>query len=267
MYRTARLIGALRDRGRALVSSRGRALVSSRGRALVSSRGRALVFVGATAALAGAGVGSAVSGASAVGQQTALTGSPAPTTLAAQADSQTTAALGPAAGSSAQQPALGQSAADASSFALGQPYEIYDSVTPWAIPPGHEVATYADGPFAVSPSAVAGRQVLWIDTNGSDPQANAVDAEPGDVTPAGAASWAAQKLAADPGGQAIIYTMRSEWPAVQAAVRAGVPAAEQSQVRWWIADPTGVPHVVPGSSATQWYWGSSYDISTATPGF
>jgi hypothetical protein len=234
MHRTARLIGALRDRGRALVSS----------------RARALALVGAAA-----------------GQQTALTGSGAPTTLVPQADSQTAAVLGPAAGSGAQQPALGQSGADAPSFALGQPYEIYDSVTPWAIPAGHEVATYANGPFAVSPSAVAGRQVLWIDTNGSDPQANAVDAEPGDVTPAGAGSWAAQKLAADPSGQAIIYTMRSEWPAVQAAVRAAVPSAEQSQVRWWIADPTGVPHVVPGSSATQWYWGSSYDISTATPGF
>ena len=42
---------------------------------------------------------------------------------------------------------------------------------------------------------------------------------------------------------------------------------EQSHVRYWIADPTGVPHVVPGSSATQWYWGSSYDITTANPNF
>ena len=40
----------------------------------------------------------------------------------------------------------------------------------------------------------------------------------------------------------------------------------QHQVRWWIADPTGVPHVVPGAQATQWYWGHNYDISTALPG-
>jgi hypothetical protein len=151
--------------------------------------------------------------------------------------------------------------------APARPYEIYDSVTPSAIPAGHEEATYADGPFATSPSAMAGKKVLWIDTNGSDPRADALDVEPGDVTPAGAGSWAAQKLHADPSGQAIIYTMRSEWSSAQAAVRAAVPAAEQSHVRWWIADPTGVPHVVPGSSATQWYWGSNYDISTATPGF
>jgi hypothetical protein len=24
---------------------------------------------------------------------------------------------------------------------------------------------------------------------------------------------------------------------------------------------------VPGASATQWYWGPNYDISTANPGF
>jgi hypothetical protein len=151
--------------------------------------------------------------------------------------------------------------------APARPYQIYDSVTPSAIPAGHEVATYADGPYAASPSAMQGKHVLWIDTNGSDTHASALDVEPGDVTPSGAGSWAAQKLHADPQGQAIIYTMRSEWSAAQAAVRAALPSAEQSHVRWWIADPTGVPHVVPGSSATQWYWGSNYDISTATPGF
>jgi len=53
---------------------------------------------------------------------------------------------------------------------------------------------------------------------------------------------------------------------VQAAI-AALPSSMQSHVRWWIADPTGVPHLVPGSSATQWYWGSGYDISTASPGF
>jgi hypothetical protein len=41
----------------------------------------------------------------------------------------------------------------------------------------------------------------------------------------------------------------------------------RTQVRWWIADPTGHPHLVPGSQATQWYWGENYDISTAEPGF
>jgi hypothetical protein len=28
-----------------------------------------------------------------------------------------------------------------------------------------------------------------------------------------------------------------------------------------------VAHIVPGASATQWYWGTNYDISSVTPGF
>jgi hypothetical protein len=76
-----------------------------------------------------------------------------------------------------------------------QPYLIYDSVTPAAIPSNHEIATYATGNFAVSASKVAGRgPVLWIDTNGTDPAASVLDVEPGDATPSGAASWALQKL-------------------------------------------------------------------------
>jgi hypothetical protein len=147
-----------------------------------------------------------------------------------------------------------------------QPYTIYDSVTPSAIPAGHEVATYATGPYAVQASQVAGRKVLWIDTQGTDPKAAALDVEPGDATPGLAATWAQQKLSADPHTNAIIYTMQSEWPAAQAAI-AGLPHWMQHHVRWWIADPTGVPHVLPGASATQWYWGSNYDITTANPGF
>jgi hypothetical protein len=147
-----------------------------------------------------------------------------------------------------------------------RPFQIYDSVTPSSIPSGKMVATYADGPYAVSPSQVQGHQVMWIDTNGSDPRANALDVEPGDATPQGAASWAEQRLSAYPHSSAIIYTMQSEWPATQAAV-AALPHWMQHQVRWWIADPTGSPHVLPGANATQWYWGSGYDITTAKPGF
>ncbi len=165
-----------------------------------------------------------------------------------------------------QQPAPVHHAPPAPPAPPAQPYQFYDSVTPSAIPAGHEIATYADGPFAVSPSQVAGQKVLWIDTNGSDPSANVLDVEPGDATPSQAATWAQQKLSADPNGTAIIYTMQSEWPATQSAV-ASLPSWMQSHVRWWIADPTGYPHMVPGANATQWYWGQNYDISTANPGF
>jgi hypothetical protein len=150
--------------------------------------------------------------------------------------------------------------------AAPKPYLIYDSVTPGAIPQHHEVATYATGPFAVPYSQVAHRHVMWIDTNGSDPRAGALDIEPGDATPSVAAAWTRQKLSADPHAVAVLYTMQSEWPSVQAAV-GQLPAWMQHHVRWWIADPTGYPHVVPGANATQWYWGQNYDITTANPGF
>jgi hypothetical protein len=147
------------------------------------------------------------------------------------------------------------------------PYLIYDSINPETIPGDHVVATYADGPHPTPVSEVAGRsQVLWIDTVGTDYAASVLDVEPGCATPAAAANWAEHRLSAGPDAVARIYTMLSEWPAVKAAV-AGLPDSMQARIHWWIADPNGTPHVVPGSQATQWYWGSSYDISTAEPDF
>uniref|UniRef100_UPI0026398F16 hypothetical protein n=1 Tax=Trebonia sp. TaxID=2767075 RepID=UPI0026398F16 len=90
--------------------------------------------------------------------------------------------------------------------------------------------------------------------------------EPGDATPWQAAGWIEAKLSADHNTVAIIYTMIDDWQAVKDSV-AGLPQWMQARVRYWIADPTGVPHVLPGSNATQWYWGNNYDISTADPGF
>jgi hypothetical protein len=152
--------------------------------------------------------------------------------------------------------------------APARPYLIYDSVRPRSIPAGqHVIAAYANGAYAVSARAVARRgPVLWIDTNGSEPAASALDVEPGDATPAGAARWARQRLKAYPRSLAIIYTFRNDWQQVKDSV-ADLPAWMRSRVRYWIADPTGVQHVVAGSSATQWYWGNRYDITTATPDF
>jgi hypothetical protein len=142
---------------------------------------------------------------------------------------------------------------------------MYDSVTPGNIPSGQAAAVYANGAYAAYPSQVSGhKSVLWIDTNGSDPHANVLDVEPGDATPYGAAQWVKQRLNAHPKEVAIVYTMRSDWQQVKNNV-AALPSWMQSKVRYWIADPTGVPHVVPGSSATQWYWGPNYDITTANP--
>ena len=152
--------------------------------------------------------------------------------------------------------------------APAKPYYIYDSVTPKDIPAAHPtVATYINGRYKASGSDVAGRhKVLWIDTTGGNPSAAVLDVEPGDATPATAAHWAYQRLHQDPNAQCCIYTMRSLWPAARAAIHQ-LPSSMGDHVQWWIADPTGHPHVVPGSDATQWYWGRNFDISTANPGF
>jgi hypothetical protein len=153
------------------------------------------------------------------------------------------------------------------SAASGQMQTIYDSVNPTAIPAGQQVATYSDGTYQASSASVAGRgNVLWIDTNGSDTHADALDVEPGDETPAQAAQWVSAKLSASPHSDAIVYTLKNDWPSVRASIDT-LPSWMQSQVKYWIADPTGTPHILPGASATQWYWGSEYDISLAQPGF
>ena len=172
----------------------------------------------------------------------------------------------------AARPATAQRPADAASQLqtldnTGKQYQFYDSVIPSAIPAGGIAAVYATGPFAASPSAVASRsKVMWIDVTGSDPQASALDTEPSDATPQQAATWAWNRLHQYPHALARIYTMRAEWPQVQALV-ASYPANIRARIRWWIADPTGYPHMVPGADATQWYWGSGYDESTANPNF
>jgi hypothetical protein len=146
-----------------------------------------------------------------------------------------------------------------------KPYQIWDSVTPSSLPSGKPAAVYANGAYATSASQVSGhKSVLWIDTNGSNPGANVLDVEPGDATPAAAAAWAQQRLVHHPDQVAIIYTMLSSWQAVKDHV-AHLPKAQQDNVRYWIADPTGVDHIVPGADATQWYWGPSTDVSTASP--
>jgi hypothetical protein len=230
------------------------------------------------AAVAGIAIGATTSSTSGTGTPAALnragvsktTSHPAlPHASASQAPTTHRAAPGPAPASAAGQRAhhahIGQHRAVVAKPAA--PYLIYDSVIPSALPANHVAASYATGPYAASPSQLAGKgPVVWIDTNGSDPAASALDVEPGDATPSVAGSWARQRLSEHPHAVARIYTNISEWAAVKASV-AELPQKMQTRVRWWIADPTGVAHLVPGSDATQWYWGPRYDISTATPRF
>ena len=256
-------------------------------------RGKALAYLGAAAALASAGAGTAAAATTSPAARPATlpaahasglhpasphaasphAASTAPAALTGRAPAPAVTTPAPHAPAPAGHASTGTPATAPATTTTGtgtgrpaqpsQPYEFYDSTTPSQIPAGqHEVATYADGAFAVSPSQVSGKQVLWIDTNGTDPSANVLDVEPGDATPAQAATWVQQRETAHPGQLAVIYTMRSDWAAAQQAISA-LPHAMQANVRWWIADPTGTPHILPGATATQWYWGSGYDISSA----
>lgn len=148
-----------------------------------------------------------------------------------------------------------------------RPYTMYDSTTPSAVPAHQPIAVYSTGSYAASPNQLGSAgPVTWIDTTGSNYHASVLDVEPGDATAQQAASWAFHRLQANPSGVARIYTYLSGWAAVQSAIH-GLPGWMQSHVHYWIADPTGAPHIVPGSYATQWNWGSQYDTSMVKPGF
>ncbi|MBO0802871.1 MAG: hypothetical protein J2P25_07325 [Nocardiopsaceae bacterium] len=148
-----------------------------------------------------------------------------------------------------------------------KPYTIYDSIHPSTLPAGQQVAVYSDGDYQASSADVSGRHnVLWIDVNGSNPSASVLDVEPGNASPSTAAQWVRERLTSQPHAVAIVYTMLDEWQQVKDAIGT-LPGQMQDKVRYWIADPTGVPHIVPGSSATQWYWGPDYDKTMALPDF
>lgn len=179
---------------------------------------------------------------------------------------QTTAKQAPAQQAAPQQSAAPQ--APAQPAWPSQPYEFYDSTIPSAIPYGSPAAVYSDGPyFATSWQLGNLGSTLWIDVTGQNPNgASVLDVEPSDATPQQAATWVWNRVNANHHAIARIYTMLGEWPAVQAAIGT-LPGWVQAQVRWWIADPNGIPHIVPGAQATQWYWGPGYDESLALPSF
>jgi hypothetical protein len=139
----------------------------------------------------------------------------------------------------------------------------YDSTTPSQIPADAPiVAGYIDGLYAWKPADWArfSGQHVTITVFGAA-GAQVADVERGDLTPQQGADWARRELAA--GRRPTIYSDRSTWPTV-----VGLLGAEARLVSWWAADPTGTPHLVPGSACTQYAWnqlgqtgGKNVDIS------
>lgn len=144
-----------------------------------------------------------------------------------------------------------------------KPYHMWDATTPGNLPAGKPAAVYSNGAFAATHSQVRGHTVLWIDVTGGNPDANVLDVEKGDAPSGSAAGWVQARTDRHPNSTAIIYSSVSSWKGVKENV-SHLPDHVKSHVRYWIAQPTGKDHLVPGSDATQWNWSQGTDESTAT---
>jgi hypothetical protein len=148
-------------------------------------------------------------------------------------------------------------------------FTMYDAVTVANIPAdAHAIAGYTDGLYRNVQEIrrrFGGRMVFTISVS-STGFGDCLDVENGDATPAQAAVWVRERLRA---GQwrPCIYASRSNMPAVWAELQhAGV---QRDQVRLWVADWTGEPHIPAGYDACQYHGGTTvpYDISLCNPGF
>ena len=133
--------------------------------------------------------------------------------------------------------------------------------------PTDRMCLYLNGRFRADPAQWAGKwpRVYWIDVNGTEPHdASILDIETGDAQPSTILQWVPERLAGNPSYHCRLYCNLSTWPAVKATV-ARLTAAQQEQVRYWIANPTQAAHMVPGSDATQWGWFPDVDRSEVRP--
>ena len=133
---------------------------------------------------------------------------------------------------------------------------IYDAVDVAAIPSSATtILAYIDGGYVTYPAVKArfpNARILTITTNGRN-RADICDVESGDATPSIAAAGVRAGL------YNTVYSALSVKPDLDTALSG-------SSWQWYAANPTGVPHLVPNSVATQYAWpglGSpgNYDIS------
>ena len=135
---------------------------------------------------------------------------------------------------------------------------LYDSIDPTKIPKDAQVvAGYVGGTwptFAKLPALFPNALLVSIAINASE-DADVLDVEQGDATPAQAPAWVIRQRSL--GRHPTVYCSRSPWADVQRAFDApNVP-----QPDYWIADYTSAEHLLPGSVATQWTDAGPYDIS------
>ena len=127
---------------------------------------------------------------------------------------------------------------------------MYDAVNASAIPANARyVAGYVDGPVSQWSSTDWDRfqnaRLLTITVTGATANADVIDVENGDATVQTAINWITRYP------NRIIYINKSTFEANQTAL-----SAIADKCRFWIADWTNIPHLYPGSIATQWTSGT-----------
>lgn len=149
------------------------------------------------------------------------------------------------------------------------PITMYDAVTVTNIPAGAQaVAGYVNGRYQTVHELEARfpRAKLLTIAVTADADADCLDVENGDATPEQAPQWVHRQLARRV-KRPCIYANRSTMPAVWAALtRVGI---ERDEVRLWVADWTGEPHIPAPYDACQWHGGVdvAYDQSLTLAGF
>ena len=144
---------------------------------------------------------------------------------------------------------------------------MYDAVTPANIPANPQmVAGYVNGHYAWTTADWAKfphAAHVTIDVNGARPDADVLDVENGDATPAGAVQWVKAKLARKGSYLPILYCNRSTLtPLFNALQSAGYTVNEH--FRTWVAVPGGDVTLkdMTGVTAIQWKFAGGYDEST-----
>lgn len=152
-------------------------------------------------------------------------------------------------------------------------FTMYDTTDPATDLPQHyppAVAGYVNGAWP-SYNGLIKRypraKHLSITVNaGAD--ARCLDVETGDATPAEAPAWVRRQHARGI-ARPVVYANTSTMPAVIAALEANSILRHEYLV--FTAHYTGVPHIEPGSDATQWESverpGANYDTSECQPWF
>lgn len=144
---------------------------------------------------------------------------------------------------------------------------MYDAVTVSNIPHNPEaVAGYVGGSFANYNELLHDfphAKHLSIAVSASE-DAECLDIEKGDAVPAQAPEWVRRQHARGL-KRPCLYAASSEMPSVLGAVLGN--GIERNEIRIWTAHWTNVPHVEPGSDATQYAGGQVLDKSQCLPTF